>query len=175
MPTFPPSLKLRWVSPKLGGFERAAADRSALEGGARATATQDARKSLRQDPLRLSVAAVKTTKTTSQTRTLEHELQGKLQLPHRHRASDRIDRAERAAAGRGDAVVPGGVPVALRQVRVRIPEIRRVQQIERLDPELQIVAPPNWKFFSAEKSMVKTPGPVSVLRPRLPNVPSAFI
>ena len=53
---------------------------------------------------------------------------------------DRIDRAERAAAGSRYRVVPSGGPIALSKVGVGIGEIRSVQQVERFDPKLNVLA-----------------------------------
>src|SRR5438552_3437752 len=67
---------------------------------------------------------------------LESYFRRKLQLAHRHCRSRLVDGAERAAARRRDAVRAGDVPIALRHIRVRVAEIRAVQQIEGFNPKL---------------------------------------
>ena len=71
---------------------------------------------------------------------LEDELQSELQLPHRHGAPDRIDRAERAAAGCRYSSCSRRLPSCSGKVGIGIGKIRRVQQVERFDPKLNVLA-----------------------------------
>jgi SPFH domain / Band 7 family len=70
---------------------------------------------------------------------LEHDFQTKLQLAHRHGTARFGNRPERAAAHGWNAVITGGVPVALRHRGVRVAEIRPVRQVERFEAELHVL------------------------------------
>ena len=46
-----------------------------------------------------------------------------------------------------------------------------VQEVERLESELDVAVLVKWKSFDVEKSQFMIPGPITSLRPAVPNVP----
>jgi hypothetical protein len=100
---------------------------------------------------------------------LKDQLQVELQFPHVDAGYGAGDRAKASigCARDGDAV---RTELARVQSVIRIAEVRVVEEIEGLKPELQYLRSLMKKPFLPLKSMLKTGTPVTILRPAFPNV-----